>query len=73
MTDVLNKPKTRSTEPGDHDLFSHYVDKHKLTQAMIEGTPVTALCGKTWVPTRDALKFPVCPECKEAWGQLRDE
>lgn len=51
-------------EPGDHDLFAHFVRKAEITQAAIEGTPATALCGKTWVPTRDGQKFPVCPDCK---------
>lgn len=36
----------------------------KVTRAMIEGTPVTALCGFTWVPSRDPKKHPVCEACK---------
>jgi hypothetical protein len=32
---------------------------------MVMGTPVVALCGKVWVPSRDGSKFPVCPDCKE--------
>ena len=45
---------------GDHDLFAHYVDKVKATEAAIFGTPVVALCGKVWIPSRDPDKFPVC-------------
>ena len=37
------------------------------------GTPVVALCGKVWVPSRAPEKFPVCPECKEAWEGLKDD
>ncbi|MFY0405736.1 DUF3039 domain-containing protein [Solicola sp. PLA-1-18] len=55
------------TSDGDHERFSHYVPKDKLTEAMIEGTPVVALCGKVWVPSRDPQRFPVCPECKDRW------
>ena len=55
------------TDEGDHERLSHYVDKHKLTEAMVMGTPVVALCGKVWVPSRAPEKFPVCPECKELW------
>ena len=51
-------------DEGDHERFSHYVDKSKLTEAYVLGTPVIALCGKVWVPSRDPKKFPVCPECK---------
>ena len=31
---------------------------------MVAGTPVIALCGKVWVPSRDPSRYPVCPECK---------
>jgi hypothetical protein len=34
---------------------------------MVMGTPVVALCGKVWVPSRDPERFPVCPECREIW------
>jgi len=46
------------------------VPKDKLTAAMVEGTPVIALCGKVWVPSRDPQKFPVCPDCKDAWESM---
>jgi hypothetical protein len=58
-------------EEGDHERFSHYVPKDKLTEAMVMGTPVVALCGKVWVPSRDPERFPVCPECKEIWESLK--
>ncbi|MGI8768684.1 MAG: DUF3039 domain-containing protein [Propionibacteriaceae bacterium] len=58
-------------EDGDHEKFSHYVPKDKLTEAMVMGSPVIALCGKVWVPSRDPERFPVCPECKEIGETLR--
>ena len=58
-------------DEGDHERFSHYVDKSKLTEAMVMGTPVIALCGKVWVPSRNPDRFPVCPECKEIWATMR--
>ena len=67
---TLERDDTLRTEEGDHEKFSHYVSKDKLTAAFIEGTPVVALCGKVWVPTRDPQKFPVCPECKDIWDHL---
>ena len=54
------RPDYRVDE-GDHERFSHYVPKDKLTEAMVMGTPVVALCGKVWVPSRDPERFPVCP------------
>ena len=63
--------RTVPTDEGDHERFSHYVDKHKLTEAMVMGTPVVALCGKVWVPSRAPEKFPVCPDCKEIWEAFK--
>lgn len=53
---------------GDHERFAHYVEKGEAVRSMVEGTPVIALCGKRWVPTRDPEKFPICPTCKELYG-----
>ena len=58
-------------DDGDHDRFSHYARKDKLTEAMVMGTPVVALCGKVWVPSRAPEKFPVCPDCKEIWESMK--
>lgn len=57
-------------DDGDRERFSHYVPREKLTQAMVDGTPVRALCGKLWVPSRDPERFPVCPQCKEIHESL---
>jgi Protein of unknown function (DUF3039) len=58
-------------EPGDHERFSHYVRKEKILESALSGDPVTALCGKIWVPGRDPKKFPVCPICQEIYDGLR--
>jgi DUF3039 family protein len=58
-------------EPGDHERFSHYVRKEKILESALSGEPVTALCGKVWVPGRDPKKFPVCPICQEIYDGLR--
>lgn len=57
-------------DEGDHERFSHYAPKDKIMEAMIEGTPVRALCGKIWVPSRDPKRFPVCPLCKELYDNV---
>ncbi len=65
---TVERPSTDfRVEEGDSEKFSHYVPKDELTEAMVMGTPVIALCGKVWVPTRDPERFPVCPQCKEIW------
>jgi hypothetical protein len=73
IEDTRTSPTQLPVEPGDHERFSHYVEKDKLTEAMVMGTPVVALCGKVWVPSRDPERFPVCPECKDAWEQLSND
>jgi hypothetical protein len=53
---------------GDHERFAHYVDKDKIVDSAVTGTPVVALCGKVWVPSRDPKKFPVCPDCQRIYA-----
>jgi hypothetical protein len=78
-TEVLPGSSTRLDEDvrpdlsfgdGDHERFSHYVDKDKIVDSAVLGTAVVAICGKVWVPSRDPKKFPVCPECKEIYESL---
>ena len=72
-TDTLLEERLESTDEGDHERFSHYVRKEKITEAMVTGKPVRALCGKKWVPSRDPEKFPICPTCKEIFDGLKKE
>ena len=72
LEDTSLDERTQTTDNGDHERLSHYVPKDKLMEAMVNGTPVVALCGKVWVPSRDPQKFPVCPECKEIWESMRE-
>ena len=65
-------PQTQNIEPGDHERYSHYVRKDKVVESAVMGNPVVALCGKVWIPNRDPEKFPVCPECKEIYEQMRN-
>lgn len=60
-------------ETGDHERYSHYVKKNRIVQSAVLGTPVRALCGKLWVPSRDPQKFPVCPSCKKIYDGLKPE
>ncbi|MCL1923496.1 MAG: DUF3039 domain-containing protein [Propionibacteriaceae bacterium] len=68
-TTVLERETVRE-DTQDHERLSHYVTREKLTEAMVMGTPVVALCGKIWVPSRNPQEYPVCPECKEIWESL---
>jgi hypothetical protein len=72
-TDTLEEERLAPTDDGDHERFAHYVRKEKITEAMVTGKPVRALCGKKWVPSRDPEKYPVCPTCKEIYDGLKKE
>jgi len=78
-TQVLPEQETRVHEDvrpdlshgdGDHERFAHYVQKEKIVESSVMGTPMVALCGKVWVPSRDPKKYPVCPTCKEIYEQM---
>ena len=52
----------------DHESprMAHIVDRRSVTEAYVMGTPLEALCGAVFVPTRDPSNLPVCEACKEA-------
>ena len=52
------------TEPGEDATA-------KVLEARIEGTPLEALCGHTWVPSRDPKQLPVCQKCKDIYEMDR--
>ena len=45
------------TDPGESAAA-------KILEARIYGTPIEALCGHTWVPSRDPKQLPICEKCK---------
>jgi predicted Zn-ribbon and HTH transcriptional regulator len=66
---VLEDPEVKETGTGD-DLF-HYVDKAKITESAVLGTPAVALCGYVFAVTKTPKPgSPVCPQCKEIFESL---
>lgn len=73
-TSVLEPDRIeRPLEPGDHDRFAHYADRDKIVEASVMGTPLVALCGKVWVPSRDPARYPVCPTCQDIYEGLEPD
>lgn len=54
-------PDLQQGEPKE----AHIVRKASATEAYVLGTPLEALCGKVFVPSRDPKSLPVCELCKE--------
>jgi hypothetical protein len=52
------------TEPGESAAA-------KVLEARIYGTPLEALCGHVWVPSRDPKQLPVCEACKSIYEMYR--
>ncbi|WP_370328177.1 DUF3039 domain-containing protein [Euzebya sp.] len=75
LTRVEEREQLRRTDDGDHDRFAHYVwgrnPRAKVTESMVTGVPIKALCGKKWVPSRDGSKYPVCPDCKRIKDRMQ--
>ncbi|MCQ3813909.1 MAG: DUF3039 domain-containing protein [Acidimicrobiia bacterium] len=73
-TDTITPTEQLVTNPvttdGDHDRFAHYAPAKDVTRAAVEGTPIVAICGKVWVPTRDPQKYPICKTCAEIKARL---
>lgn len=70
---ILEEETKTAHEDGDHERFAHYVRKDKIVESAVTGTPVVALCGKVWVPSRDPDKFPMCPDCKKIYDRLKGD
>jgi hypothetical protein len=74
---IDQRPDPVTTDQGDHERFAHYADRDKITEATVLGTPVVALCGKVWVPSRDPSRYPICPDCQRLYdlgpeGRMRE-
>ena len=52
------------TEPGESAAG-------KVLEARLYGTPLEALCGHVWIPSRDPGKHPLCQACKEIYEMFK--
>lgn len=42
-----------------------------VLEARIMGTPIEALCGFVWVPSKDPKQLPVCQKCKDVYEMYK--
>ena len=62
------KVDERTEERGlqDPGYCAHIVkDLGKVTEGYIFGTPVEALCGHIFTPSKDPKALPICDTCKD--------
>jgi hypothetical protein len=63
---TLIEEQTEERELQDPGSVAHIVkDPGKVTEAYILGTPVEALCGHTFTPSKDPKSLPICDTCKD--------
>ncbi len=74
-TDLLTEETTETAEPRAAHIVKVKRGENAqavVLEARIMGTPIEALCGFTWVPSRDPKQLPVCEECKAMYGLYKD-
>jgi hypothetical protein len=70
MTDILQSPVIEEVDLDPSDVAHIVRPARAVAEAYRNGTPVTALCGYTWVPTKDPGPLPVCEACKIAIANM---
>lgn len=59
-----------------HIIASRNPDESAIDLVMesrVYGTPLEAICGETFVATKDAKKLPVCSRCKELYHSVHPD
>ena len=76
-TDTIVRPSDPELDEGEPNL-AHIVKVKKgedaqaiVLEARINGTPIEALCGHVWVPSRDPRNRPLCQACKDVYDLYR--
>jgi len=64
-TGLLSDTDERLDQGQDGPEVAHYAEKTSVTEGYVLGSPVIALCGQVFVPSRDPENLPVCQECTE--------
>lgn len=66
MTSTGHAPSGAAHRIDGDPVLAHVVAKAEATAAYVLGAELTALCGFTWVPSRDPDRYPLCRECVRA-------
>ncbi len=70
MLDLLEDVDVSPSDTDDSNQFAHYAEKASVTEGYIMGTPVIALCGMVFVPSKNPERLRICPACKEVLDAL---
>lgn len=67
MTHSETEPRRRhqpQLDAGDSEHVAHIVMKGDQMRGYVAGEPIVALCGRTFVPSRDYEGLPICQACQ---------
>lgn len=71
-------PETELTPQTGEPVVAHIVKTEpgesaaaKVLEARVYGTPLEAVCGHVWVPSRDPKQLPMCQKCKDIYDTYR--
>jgi hypothetical protein len=75
---VVDQPVTEHVPETQEPTMAHIVKTApgedaaaKVLEARINGTPIEALCGHVWIPSRDPKQLPLCDACKDIYETYR--
>jgi len=75
---TITKPVTEHEAQTGEPAMAHIVKTEpgedaagKVLEARIYGTPLEALCGHVWIPSRDPKQLPLCDKCKDIYETYR--
>ena len=72
--DTITDEVTETEEPTSAHIVKTAPGENaaaKVLEARINGTPIEALCGFVWVPSRDPKQLPVCQQCTSVYGMYK--
>ena len=72
--DTITEEVTETEEPTSAHIVKTGPGENaaaKVLEARINGTPIEALCGFVWVPSRDPKQLPVCEQCKSVYSMYK--
>lgn len=76
MSPVTEAPSVTTinvSNDGDHDKFQHYFLKKDISENLLTGKPMKALCGKIVSQQVDPKGRTVCPDCKYVYDNFIKE
>jgi len=70
MTEVIGDIQTNEEIDAEEPLVAHIVHRDDSMRGYILGERIMAVCGYTFIPSRNPEDKPMCEECREAIGRL---